>query len=60
MNSMQIVAMTMSDSGRIDFEPSSGTTTKSEWATSRTVITSNSRLKASMRRSRNHPSEAIR
>ena len=57
---MQIVAMMMSDSGSSDRVPSIGETAKPEWVTSRPVITSSSRLKASMSRSRNHPSDAIR
>ena len=52
--------MIMSDSGSSDREPSIGATAKPECVTSRPVMASSSRLKASMSRSRNHPSEAIR
>jgi hypothetical protein len=57
---MVIVATMMSDNGRSDRAPSIGETANLEYVTNRPVIASSSRLKASMSRSRNHPSDAIR
>ena len=54
------VAMMMSDIGRTERAPSIGATAKLEPATSRPVITTSSRLNATISRSRNHPSDAIR
>ena len=60
VHSMQIVAMMMSDNGSSDRPPSIGETAKPDSVASRPVIASSSRLKASMSRSRNHPTDAIR
>ncbi len=57
---MQIVAIKMSDMGSSDLSPASGMSAKFEPDSSSPVITSRKSANASIRRSLNHPSEAMR
>ena len=57
---MQTVATMMSDIGRSEVSPSSGISAKSEPDSSSPVTTSSRSENANIRRSLNHPSDAIR